>query len=105
MRYLSETARDELLGALARRYAVGTRAEKTRILDEFEAVMGFDRKRRVKVWRRKNATAMVFCEFPSAESTHEAGRGRSGLGGGGKRRGLCRVNALRASSASLRPFG
>ena len=34
MRKMSTTARDELVNALARRYAVGTRAEKTRILDE-----------------------------------------------------------------------
>ena len=40
----SRARRDELVGALARRYAVGTRAEKTRILDEFQAVTGFHRK-------------------------------------------------------------
>ena len=44
MSKMSTTARDELVGALARRCAVGTRAEKTRILDEFEAVTGFHRK-------------------------------------------------------------
>ena len=44
MRKMSAAARDELVTALARRYAVCTRAEKTRILDEFEAVTGFHRK-------------------------------------------------------------
>ena len=39
---MSTTARDELVGALARRYAFGTRAEKTRILDEFQAVTGVE---------------------------------------------------------------
>ena len=51
MSKMSTTARDELVGALARRYAVGTRAEKTRILDEFEAVTGFHRKHAMRVLR------------------------------------------------------
>ena len=38
MRKLTTTARDELRNALARRCAVGTRDEKTRILDEFVAI-------------------------------------------------------------------
>ena len=38
------TARDELVNALARRYAVGSRQEKTRILDEFVAITSFHRK-------------------------------------------------------------
>ena len=46
MSKMSTTARDELVGALARRCAVGTRAEKTRILDELQAVTGFHRKQR-----------------------------------------------------------
>ena len=41
----------ELVNALARRYAVGTRAEKSRILDEFEAVTGFHRKHALRVLR------------------------------------------------------
>ena len=51
MSKMSTTARDELVGALARRCAVGTRAEKTRILDEFEAVTGFHRKHAMRVLR------------------------------------------------------
>ena len=49
MSKMSTTARDELVGALARRCAVGTRAEKTRILDEFQAVTGFHRKQAMPV--------------------------------------------------------
>ena len=48
---VSTTARDELVNALARRYAIGTRAEKTRILDELEAVTGFHRKHAMRVLR------------------------------------------------------
>ena len=51
MRKMSTTARDELVAALARRYAVGDRAEKTRILDEFEAVTGFHRKHAMRILR------------------------------------------------------
>ena len=51
MRKMSKTARDELVSALARRYAVGTRTEKTRILDELEAVTGFHRKHAMRVLR------------------------------------------------------
>ena len=51
MSKMSTTARDELVGALARRYAVGTRAEKTRILGEFQAVTGFHRKHAMRVLR------------------------------------------------------
>ena len=51
MRKMSTTARDELVNALARRYAVGTRQEKTRILDELEAVTGFHRKHAMRVLR------------------------------------------------------
>ena len=51
MRKMSTAARDELVAALARRYAVCTRVEKTRILDEFEAVTGFHRKHAMRVLR------------------------------------------------------
>ena len=51
MRKMSTTARDELTSALSRRYAVCTRAEKTRILDEFEAITGFQRKHAMRVLR------------------------------------------------------
>ena len=43
MRKLTMTARDELTNGLARRHVVGTREEKTRILDEFVAITGFHR--------------------------------------------------------------
>lgn len=48
---LSTAARTELVNALARRYVVGTRAGKTRILDEFEAVTGFHRKHAMRILR------------------------------------------------------
>ena len=51
MRKLTTTARDELTNALARRYAVGTRDEKTRILDEFVAITGFHRKHAMRLLR------------------------------------------------------
>ena len=51
MRKMSMTARDEIVGALARRHAVGSRAEKTRILDEFSAIAGFHRKHAMRVLR------------------------------------------------------
>ena len=51
MRKLTMTARDELTNALARRYAVGTRDEKTRILDEFVAITGFHRKHAMRLLR------------------------------------------------------
>ena len=45
------TARDELVNALARRYAVGSRQEKTRILDEFVATTSFHRKHAMRLLR------------------------------------------------------
>ena len=51
MRKVSMTARDELVNALARRYAVAGRAEKTRILDEFVAITGFHRKHGMRLLR------------------------------------------------------
>ena len=44
-------ARDELVNALARRYAVAGRAEKARILDEFVAITGFHRKHAMRLLR------------------------------------------------------
>jgi len=43
--------RDELLAAVAARYQRGTRAEKTRIVDEFAAVTGFHRKHAMRLLR------------------------------------------------------
>ena len=51
MRKVSMTARDELVNALARRYAVAGRAEKARILDEFVAITGFHRKHAMRLPR------------------------------------------------------
>ncbi len=51
MRKVSMAARDELVNALARRYAVAGRAEKTRILDEFVAITGFHRKHAMRLLR------------------------------------------------------
>lgn len=51
MRKVSMTARDELVNALARRYAIGSRQEKTRILDEFVAITGFHRKHAMRLLR------------------------------------------------------
>ena len=51
MRKVSMTARDELVNALARRYTVAGRAEKTRILDEFVAITGFHRKHAMRLLR------------------------------------------------------
>ena len=53
MRKVSMRARDELVNALARRYAVSGRAEKARILDEFVAITGF---------HRKHAMRLLSCE-------------------------------------------
>lgn len=44
--------REELVGAIGRRYALRTRAEKTRILDEFVAVAGLHRKHAMKLLRQ-----------------------------------------------------
>jgi hypothetical protein len=42
-------ARDELVAAIAGRYAQGDRAERGRILDEFAAVTGFHRKHAMRL--------------------------------------------------------
>ena len=51
MRKVSMTARDELVNALARRYAIGSRQEKSQILDEFVAITGFHRKHAMRLLR------------------------------------------------------
>ena len=48
--------RDELVAAIAGRYAQGDRAERGRILDEFAAVTGFHRKRAMRLLRAGQAT-------------------------------------------------
>src|ERR1700724_1907977 len=51
MRRISVAARDELVAAIAGRYAQGDRAERGRILDEFAAVTGFHRKHAMRLLR------------------------------------------------------
>ncbi len=48
-RGMSKDARNELVSAIARRYQVSGRKEKTRILDEFVAVTGYHRKHALRV--------------------------------------------------------
>src|SRR5713101_9623321 len=51
MRRISMTTRDELVAAIAARYAQGDRIERGRILDEFAAVTGFHRKHAMRLLR------------------------------------------------------
>jgi hypothetical protein len=51
MRRISMAARDELVAAIAGRYAQGDWAERGRILDEFAAVTGFHRKHAMRLLR------------------------------------------------------
>ena len=84
MSKMSTTARDELVGALARRCAVGTRAEKTRILDEFEAVTGFHRKHAMRVLRSCATRRRAEGKAAGAHLRRRGPRRAGGsLGGGG----------------------
>jgi hypothetical protein len=56
MRRISMAARDELVAAIAGRYAQGDRAERGRILDEFAAVTGFHRKHAMRLLRAGQVT-------------------------------------------------
>src|SRR5690242_1168916 len=49
MRRISMAARDELVAAVADRYARGDRGERGRILDEFAAVTGYHRKHAMRL--------------------------------------------------------
>src|SRR3954467_2103136 len=51
MRRISMAARDELVTAVANRYARGDRGERGRILDEFAAVTGYHRKHAMRLLR------------------------------------------------------
>jgi hypothetical protein len=51
MRRVSMVTRNELVEAIAARYARSNRAAKARILDEFVAVTGFHRKHAVRLLR------------------------------------------------------
>src|SRR5215472_19084765 len=56
MRRISMAARDELVAAIAGRYAQGDRGERGRILDEFAAVTGFHRKHAMRLLRTGQVT-------------------------------------------------
>src|SRR5580704_693930 len=56
MRRISMAARDELVAAIAGRYAQGDRAERGRILEEFAAVTGFHRKHAMRLLRAGQVT-------------------------------------------------
>ena len=51
------TTRDELVAAIAGRYAQGDRVERSRILDEFSAVTGFHRKHAMRLLRARQPKA------------------------------------------------
>ena len=51
MRRVSMVTRDELVAAVAERYARSDRAERGRILDEFAAVTGHHRKHAMRLLR------------------------------------------------------
>jgi hypothetical protein len=51
MRRISMAVRDELVAAVADRYAMGDRGERGRILDEFAAVTGYHRKHAMRLLR------------------------------------------------------
>jgi hypothetical protein len=55
MGWISMTTRDELVAALAGRYASGSRKERGRILDEFAAVSGLHRKHAMRLLRAGQA--------------------------------------------------
>ena len=48
---VSMATRDDLVESLSRRYGASSRAEKTRILDEFVGVTGFHRKHAMRLLR------------------------------------------------------
>src|SRR5438309_5063952 len=56
MRRISMAARDELVAAVADRYAQGDRGGRGRILDEFTAVTGFHRKHAMRLLRAGQVT-------------------------------------------------
>ena len=59
MRRISMAARDELVAAIAERYAQADRTERGRILDEFAAVTGFHRKHAMRLLRAGNQTGVL----------------------------------------------
>jgi hypothetical protein len=73
MRRISMAARDELVAAIAGRYAQGDRAERGRILDEFAAVTGFHRKHAMRLLRAGQVTRS-FGQRPDRQVYDEAVR-------------------------------
>ena len=51
MRVIGNTTRDELVMALAEQYALGNRADRARILDEFAALTGHYHKHAMRLLR------------------------------------------------------
>ena len=51
MRRISMTTQDELVAALAGRYALGSRADRGRMLDEFAALTGHHRRHAMRLLR------------------------------------------------------
>ena len=56
MRLISMTTRVELVVALAGRYASGSRADRSRMLDEFAALTGHHRKHAMRLLRAGGRT-------------------------------------------------
>ena len=56
---ISMATRDELVGALAGRYAASNRKERGRILDEFVAVSGLHRKHAMRLLRAGRTRSAV----------------------------------------------
>lgn len=51
MRLISVTTKNELIAALAKRYAAGKRQEKSQILDQFVSISGMHRKHAMRLLR------------------------------------------------------
>ena len=66
--------RDELLAAVRRRYVEGGRLEKTRILDEFEAITGYHRKHAMRLLQRGSPARPAGAARPSRRLYNDAVR-------------------------------
>ena len=88
------TVRDELTNALARRHRVGTRDEKTRILDEYVSIT---------VFNRKHAMRLLRSGVTGPPGNRRVGRGIYGeavAGGAGCAMGSVRSHLRQASRAT-----
>ena len=84
MRRVSMATRDELVAAIAARYARSGRAEKARILDEFVAVTGFHRKHAMRLLRGRATGQAVGTAAGAAALRRGGARGTDrALGGVG----------------------